>query len=247
MSYATEKFAKRLKQLRETAGLTQEQFAKELKVSRGAISYYEKGERTPDIEFLFTLYEYFQCTLPYDFLLGDTDNIKEEHRNMYEFYGLTDEACDELEWNEDIGHLISAILEHRNFHNLKQTYKSIISHYKTFNINELGYVGFLISDALNKIIFDSIEVLMDIQYTPEEREALRIKYAISHEEFEKKMKEWDEKERLWKKKCEEEDEKLKKQSEEENFIRNSAIDKIHEKFYKTVNHLEFERQNPMIK
>lgn len=42
MGYATKRFSKRLKQLRETAGLTQEQFAKELKVSRGAISYYEK-------------------------------------------------------------------------------------------------------------------------------------------------------------------------------------------------------------
>ena len=49
MGYATDMFAKRLKELRETAGLTQEQLAKELKVSRGAISYYEKGGRTPDI------------------------------------------------------------------------------------------------------------------------------------------------------------------------------------------------------
>ena len=61
MGYATERFARRLRQLREAAGLTQEQFAKELKVSRGAISYYEKGERTPDIEFLNSLYDYFDC------------------------------------------------------------------------------------------------------------------------------------------------------------------------------------------
>lgn len=244
MGYATQKFAARLKQLRETAGLTQEQFAKELKVSRGAISYYEKGDRTPDIEFLDSLYSYFNCTLPYDFLLGDTDNVKEEHRNMYEFYGLTDKACDKLERDEDIGHLISVILEHKNFYDLEHTYKSIIKHYKTFSIKELGYVSFLISDALNKIIFDSIEVLMDFQYTPEEREALRIKYAINQEEFEKKMKEWDEKELLQRKKWAEDEKKLKEQIEEEYSIRNSAIDKIHEKFYQTVNDLEFERQYP---
>ena len=52
------------------------------------IAYYEKGERTPDIEFLDSLYDYFQCTVPFDFLLGNTDNIKEEHRNMYDFYVL---------------------------------------------------------------------------------------------------------------------------------------------------------------
>lgn len=242
MGYATEKFAKRLKQLRETAGLTQEQFAKELKVSRGSISYYEKGERTPDIEFLSTLYDYFQCTLPYDFLLGDTDNIKEEHRNMYEFYGLTDEACDKLEWNENIGNIISAILGHKDFNALERAYKGIVDHYKTFNIHEMGYVGFLISDALNKIIFDVLEVLRNIQFTAEEREALRIKYDLSDKEFEEKRKEWDERERLLKEQWEKEDEKLKEQDEDQNAIKYSAISKIHEKFYKTVDDLEFNRQ-----
>ena len=78
MGYATERFSKRLKELRETAGLTQEQLAKELKVSRGAISYYEKGERTPDIEFLDSVAEYFQIPLEFawDILIICTKNTE---------------------------------------------------------------------------------------------------------------------------------------------------------------------------
>ncbi len=242
MGYATERFAKRLKQIRETAGLTQEQFAKELGVSRGTISYYEKGERTPDIEFLDSLYDYFQCTVPFDFLLGNTDNIKEEHRNMYDFYGLTDKACDELDRDNNLGHLISAILGHRDFYALHLAYEDLLKYYKTFNISEIGYAGFLISDALNKIIFDSLEFLMGMQYTAEEREALRIKHDLNQKEFDKKRQEWAEYDRLMKEKWEKEDEELAKKDMEENATQYSSIDKIHEKFHETVDHLEFCRQ-----
>ena len=44
-----ERFAERLRDLREAAGLTQKQLADELGVSRGSISYYENCERVPDI------------------------------------------------------------------------------------------------------------------------------------------------------------------------------------------------------
>ncbi|MBE5987561.1 MAG: helix-turn-helix transcriptional regulator [Paenibacillaceae bacterium] len=243
MGYATDRFAKRLKQLRETAGLTQEQFARELKVSRGAISYYEKGDRTPDIEFLDSLYDYFCCTLPIDFLLGYTNNVKEEHRDMYDFYGLTDKACDELESDTEIGHLISAIIGHENFYGIKRTYEGIIRNYKTFDYRELGYAGFLISSSLNKIVFDSIAILKNIQYTPEERDALGIKMEISHNEFEKEIKEWDERDKLLKEKWEKEEVELMKLEKEENATRYAAIDKVREKFYETVEFTEYQRNH----
>lgn len=238
MGNATDRFAKRLKQLRETTGLTQEQFAKELKVSRGAISYYEKGDRTPDIEFLDSLYDYFCYTLPLDFLLGYTDNVKIEHRNMYDFYGLTDKACDELESDTELGHLISAILGHENFYGLKCTYEGILRNYKTFDYRELGYTSFLISTSLNKIVYDSLAILKNIQYTPEERDALRIKMEISQKDFDKKIKEWDEADKLLKEKWEKEEVELLEKDKEENSTRYAAIDKVHEKFYETVEDIE---------
>ena len=240
MGYATERFAKRLKEIREAAGLTQAQLASELKVSRGAISYYEKGERTPDIEFLDALSMYFN--LPLDFILGYTDNVKSEYKDMYEIYGLTDKACEELDFDNNIGHLISAILGHDSFYALKCIYEGVIKNYKTFDLSQLGYVGFLISDSLNKIVFDSLKILWDIQLTPAEKDALRIRHEIDHVEFEKMREIWDQEENQRREEREKRNEEDK--VEWESSLHHSVLTKIHEKFYDTIDHVEFRREHP---
>lgn len=243
MGYATERFAKRLKEIREAAGLTQAQFASELKVSRGTISYYEKGERTPDIEFLDSLYDYFKGNLSIDFILGNTDNMKEEHRNMYDVYGLTDEACGKLDRDPSIGQLISAILGHRDFEVISSLYEKIMENYKSFDTTQLGYISFLVADLLNRIIFDSFKVLWGMQFTPEEREELRIKSEASLERIEKMLEEWHTEEQQMRDKVEKEIKELTQRDKEENGVRYSAIDKVREKFFETVDHAEFRREH----
>ena len=241
MGFATEQFAKRLKELRDTAGLTQAQLAEELKVSRGAISYYEKGERTPDIEFLDSLARYFM--LPYDFILGATNNIKSEHKNMFESYGLTDIACDKLDCSPEksLGRLISTILEHKNFLSLKYAIEKIIKNYRSFNCNELGYISFLLTDTLNRIIFDAIDVLIDSQFTPEEKEKLRLKHELSEKEWNDKVKEWDLRKKAFLEWSAKDEANLEAIDREENKLRYSAIDKVHEKFYETILDMEIDR------
>lgn len=70
----TEKFAKRIREVREAEELTQTQLVTALGFSRGAISYYENGDRTPDIEFLDRFAKRFDLSLEY--ALGLTDNVK---------------------------------------------------------------------------------------------------------------------------------------------------------------------------
>lgn len=188
MGYATNCFAKRLKEVREAAGMTQAQLASELNVSRGAISYYEKGERTPDIEFLDSFSDYFN--IPLDFAMGFTDNLKAEHRNMYELYGLSDTACNELDQTPEIGHLISEIFEHKNFFDLLCLYRGIIKNYDSFDTTQCGYIAFLISDTLNKIILDSIKKLHYAQYTDEQLDALRTRWKASNAELDKILEEY---------------------------------------------------------
>jgi len=61
-------YMKRLKELREEKGLHQIELAKILNVTQTAISRYEKGERTPDIQTIKKLRDFFGVTT--DYLLG---------------------------------------------------------------------------------------------------------------------------------------------------------------------------------
>ena len=57
-----------LKKLREEKGKSQEEIAKDLNISQRAYSYYETGERLPNIELIIDMAEYFQ--IPIDLLVG---------------------------------------------------------------------------------------------------------------------------------------------------------------------------------
>ena len=65
------KFQNVLKSLRTSHGLTQDELAKSLKISRSAIGMYEKGAREPDYETLELIADYFNVDT--DYLLGRTD------------------------------------------------------------------------------------------------------------------------------------------------------------------------------
>lgn len=67
-------FGERLKELRSDLSLTQEQFATVLNLSRSTVAYYESGMRSPDIQKLILIADYFNVSL--DYLLGRT-NIKD--------------------------------------------------------------------------------------------------------------------------------------------------------------------------
>lgn len=60
-----------LKTLREKRGLSQEKLGKELGISKGAICYYETGQRAPDIVVLSAFADYFEVST--DYLLGRTE------------------------------------------------------------------------------------------------------------------------------------------------------------------------------
>jgi transcriptional regulator with XRE-family HTH domain len=68
--------ANNIKHIRTLKGLTQEQFAEDLKVSRSRISSYEESRAIPPIEFLVDLSLYFK--VPIDILVkNDLSSVKE--------------------------------------------------------------------------------------------------------------------------------------------------------------------------
>ena len=64
-------FAERLKELRKEQGLTGEQLAKAIGVSKMAISFWERGERIPNMLALVALANFFGVTV--DYLCGLED------------------------------------------------------------------------------------------------------------------------------------------------------------------------------
>ncbi|MBO5394466.1 MAG: helix-turn-helix transcriptional regulator [Clostridia bacterium] len=65
------KFAKRLKELREEKGFSKTKLAKELNTTEANICRWENGTRSPNIDSIILLCQYFKCTS--DYLIGLTD------------------------------------------------------------------------------------------------------------------------------------------------------------------------------
>lgn len=56
---------KGLKAIRLKKGYTQLKVAMDLNISREALSYYENGKRSPDIQMLILMSEYFDVSIHY--------------------------------------------------------------------------------------------------------------------------------------------------------------------------------------
>lgn len=65
------KCSDRIKELRSEAGLTQEQLAGKINVSRAAINRWEKGENTPSDKYVLLLAGFFKVSIAY--LMGNVD------------------------------------------------------------------------------------------------------------------------------------------------------------------------------
>ena len=65
-------FGKRLAQLRKERGMTQDDLAASLRVSRSTIGMYEQGRREPDFEFLDALADFFDVSMAY--FVSDSDD-----------------------------------------------------------------------------------------------------------------------------------------------------------------------------
>ena len=54
-----------LREIRKKKGYSQLKVAMDLNMSREALSYYETGKRSPDLEMLVTLSQYFNVSIDY--------------------------------------------------------------------------------------------------------------------------------------------------------------------------------------
>lgn len=65
------KFATRLKELRQSRGMSMQDLAKRIDMSKSSVNMYERGEREPGLETLEAIADLFNVDL--DYLLGKND------------------------------------------------------------------------------------------------------------------------------------------------------------------------------
>lgn len=79
-------FAENLRTLREKRGMTQEQLAERMEVSRQTVSKWESGGSFPEMEKMMQLAELFSCTLD-GLLKGELKKADENGAALYEEHG----------------------------------------------------------------------------------------------------------------------------------------------------------------
>lgn len=95
------------KKLRLAAGLTQEQLAKRLGISRSRIGMYETGNREPDFETLELIADFFNVDV--DYLIGRTQKTTViPESNGYYFDPETAALAQQLKDNPDLRVLLDA-------------------------------------------------------------------------------------------------------------------------------------------
>lgn len=99
-------FAARLKGIRIELCLSQEALAHKLGISRVALSYYENGQRTPDIAFLQSLHE--ATGYPLEYLMGMSEAKETENVNLSAATGLSDEALKFITTNADCLNMLAS-------------------------------------------------------------------------------------------------------------------------------------------
>lgn len=93
-----EEFSKRLIWLREQKGLTQQQLADKLQITRQSLSLYEKAERTINIDLLAKIADCFDVST--DYLMGRTDvaSMNEDLQIACKVTGLSEPVIEHINY-----------------------------------------------------------------------------------------------------------------------------------------------------
>ena len=153
-------FPERLRGLREEIGLNQAEFAAAMGVSRASISYYENGDRVPDIKFLIDLYDKTGCSV--QFLLGHSDNMKEANIDRGLITNLTDKSLDMLDALDTESRTINTLISHKQFPRLVGVIKTLIDP----DAKELRYGESAFYDYK---VFEATNIIRKIADNPEDR------------------------------------------------------------------------------
>lgn len=109
-------FPERIKAIRKKEKLSQMELANKLGITRQSVSYYENGERLPDIQVLSDICSLLNCSPKY--LLGFQDTMHDENADISARTGLNEESLDRIRLNKPGSAILNYILNTNEFWNL---------------------------------------------------------------------------------------------------------------------------------
>lgn len=145
---------RKLAAVRKEKGLNQQEVADIIGVSRGALSYWEKGDRVIDIDTLYKLCTVYDISI--DYLVGtkSTPNTELNYSivNDITSFGFSVEAIESMIGKPDTVQLLNDILLHPDCQNIEElTHYSRYTKYETIDCD---YRAFLTSKLLHSMLGD---------------------------------------------------------------------------------------------
>ena len=129
-------FPERLRNLRTERGISQADMAGAINISRVSLSYYENGERTPDIGILSKIAKYFDVS--YDYLLGESSCKNRENIDIERVTGLKEKTIETIKrfqnkipYRESLNYFLqdAELLEHLCLYLFSGSYSALIARY----------------------------------------------------------------------------------------------------------------------
>lgn len=89
-------FEEKFNELIESNGFTQNEAAKGIGITRQAVSLYTTGQRTPDINTLYKICDFFKVSADYFIGITDQKTSNIDDKAIHEAIGLSDKAIEKL-------------------------------------------------------------------------------------------------------------------------------------------------------
>lgn len=101
MSLSTaEMFGYKLRKLRNEKGISQQTLSNELQISKAALSYYENGQRVPDIDTLKKVAVFFNVSSDYLLGLSDISSNDKDLKEVCSYTGLNEKVIMNIKKSE---------------------------------------------------------------------------------------------------------------------------------------------------
>lgn len=182
--------SKKITEKRKQIGMTQNELADALYVTRQAVSKWEMGKSLPSIEVLLEMTELFDVTI--DYLLDESDIREDDYQSMFMQYpreSVIYRFINSNRMNEQIGNIFYLLTTKER----KQMIDQVFGGYLHLDIQTLWpYLSmverkYLLGNMKSKNMDKNIENIYDMMST-EERLMIEQDYLLTHTYIERKNK-----------------------------------------------------------